>query len=332
MAIVARNEASQIDSLFQNLRQELSSEVLEVLWVDNASTDDSLKRVHFLAPLFPCPIRILRQEHNHMARARNRALAEAKTPWVYFLDADCRLHPGALHRLTERVRCAPPKVGALGGPNSPPSPARNAIQEGLWALSQHRFAHLGSPQATSSLPEGPTAHLPSCHLAIRVSAAQQVGGFHMDFDRAGEDLSFSLALTAQSFQILFFPDIGVEHHQGQGGLGPWLRKMKIYGEAQAALLSLFPRSMGFRRWVPPLTMLGALLTLAGSPQLFALGFVLYLGALAVGLRNGRAPLGPVCFIALTHLSYGWGIVLGTLKLARRNLMRLPQTIPALEKK
>ncbi len=73
---------------------------LEVLVVDDASTDDTPELVRRLYP----QVRYLRQDSNRgVGAARNRALREASQPWVVFLDDDDTLLHGALARIAARI-------------------------------------------------------------------------------------------------------------------------------------------------------------------------------------------------------------------------------------
>ena len=58
--------------------------VLEVLVIDDGSTDDSAA----IAEAYGAPVRVIRQANQGESVARNRGLDEAKGEWVAFLDAD----------------------------------------------------------------------------------------------------------------------------------------------------------------------------------------------------------------------------------------------------
>jgi len=80
---------------------------LEILVVDDCSTDDTLKRLSELANRYPevrrC-LRVLRQETNQGANpARNRGIFEAKGEFIAFLDSDDIWHPDKILRQIRHI-------------------------------------------------------------------------------------------------------------------------------------------------------------------------------------------------------------------------------------
>ncbi len=69
-----------------------------LILVDDGSSDGSGRLCDDLARK-DGRIRVLHQPNGGVSAARNRGLAEVRSPWVYFLDADDLLMPGALETL-----------------------------------------------------------------------------------------------------------------------------------------------------------------------------------------------------------------------------------------
>ncbi|MBP3256401.1 MAG: glycosyltransferase [Bacteroidales bacterium] len=80
---------------------------VEVVFVDDCSTDDSPAMMHCFLEESGLPGRILRQEKNGgVAAARNRGLQEAQGEYLLFLDADDKLAPEALTIVAEACQGA----------------------------------------------------------------------------------------------------------------------------------------------------------------------------------------------------------------------------------
>ena len=85
-------------------------EILEVLVVDDGSTDDTPR---VLAELDDPRVRVIRfEEPRGVSAARNAALAEARGELVAYHDADDRWRPGKLERQLEVLR-SDPEVGLV---------------------------------------------------------------------------------------------------------------------------------------------------------------------------------------------------------------------------
>lgn len=83
-----------LDSLFG---QELL-EPMEVILVDDGSTDSSPDICERYREEHPEAV-VIHQENKGLSEARNAGIKDAKGEWIYFLDGDDWLAPGALHKL-----------------------------------------------------------------------------------------------------------------------------------------------------------------------------------------------------------------------------------------
>ena len=119
----ARCLATAVGSL---TRQTLSE--LEVLIVDDGSTDDSVRVAAELAARDP-RIRLLRHRCNRgQSAARNLALERARGRWIALVDADDEIDPDRLRILVEAGEACAAELIADGvhfaGPRQPGTPAR----------------------------------------------------------------------------------------------------------------------------------------------------------------------------------------------------------------
>ena len=85
--------------------------VLEVIVVDDGSTDDSAN----IAESFGPPVRVIRQPNQGESAARNRGIEAAAGEWVAFLDADDLWLPTKVELQAEAIRSAPADVVCVTG-------------------------------------------------------------------------------------------------------------------------------------------------------------------------------------------------------------------------
>jgi len=108
-AIVTFNRAPYLPEALESIFAQTFREY-EVLVVDDGSTDDTEE---VLGP-YRDRIRYLRQANSGRSSARNRAVQEARTPYISFLDSDDRWRGDKLARHVP-VLDADPRVGMVHG-------------------------------------------------------------------------------------------------------------------------------------------------------------------------------------------------------------------------
>lgn len=72
---------------------------IEIIVSDDASRDDSLARVRAAMAQDPRIVLLEAEENSGPAKARNRALAQARGEWIAIVDADDLIHPERLERM-----------------------------------------------------------------------------------------------------------------------------------------------------------------------------------------------------------------------------------------
>ena len=119
IVIPVLNRASYLPQLFHSLAA-VSYEEMEVVLVDNGSTDGSLMMCRSFAEEAPFVVTVLAEPRRGACCARNAGLRYCKTEWVYFFDSDDEISPSFLVELMPQVRegidvVAFPTMQELGG-------------------------------------------------------------------------------------------------------------------------------------------------------------------------------------------------------------------------
>jgi GT2 family glycosyltransferase len=193
---------------------------VEVLLVDNASTDDSVALVRAEFP----HVRVLEQRANiGFGAANNLAAAEARGRALLLLNADAWLEEGALALLEARLErerrlalVAPRLLYPDGRRQFAWSPERNVFGE---ALQQVRNRHEGRGWAHGfvlralSRMLGRIWYTAACVL-VRADAYSEVGGFDERFFMYFEDVDLCVRLEAAGWRLGQEPRAVARHAGG----------------------------------------------------------------------------------------------------------------------
>jgi len=210
VAICTYNRAPYLrQTLAGATRQDYPSDRLEVLVIDNNSTDGTAGVVAEFANARPAPRRIL-EPRQGLDHARNRAIAEARGDLIVFSDDDILVEPDWITRIAAPFASDPGgRIGAAGGEVIPVFP------DGLppWIAGWHaplRFRPDAGPLPPHQSPMG-------ANLALPRSVLSSLGNFHTDLDRAagnyfsGGDSEMIRRVRAAGLEVWFVPEAAVRH-------------------------------------------------------------------------------------------------------------------------
>lgn len=213
--------------------QKIDYPDFEIIVVNDGSTDDTTT---FLDQQEN--IRVFHLPPSGLSAARNHGAQNATGEILAFTDDDCQPDEQWLTWLA--LAYAENTHAAIGGPNLPPKPDSLAL-----ALTT---AAPGAP--THVMLDDTTAeHLPGCHLSVKKSAYDQIGGFDPIFHTAGDDVDFCWRLRDAGHSLGFSGASFVWHYRRAT---PWkyLKQQMGYGRAEALLYKKHPQrfSEGGIRW------------------------------------------------------------------------------------
>jgi GT2 family glycosyltransferase len=198
-------------------RQRLRAEVIVV---DNASTDGAADMVE---REFPRVTLIRNSTNAGFARGNNQAAAVARGRYLFFLNNDTLVPPGALRRLVEHAR-SQPRLGLLGpclrgGDGQVQLSARRrpsvaALAHRLLVLrwtGLFRQAYRQYRGRDGRTDAGGTAEvLMGAALLMPRRVLRAVGGWDESFTFGGEDIDLC-ARVGRRFDVLYHPAVEITH-------------------------------------------------------------------------------------------------------------------------
>ena len=113
--VAARNEADRIQETLSYIAAQDYPVPVEVLVVDNGSTDGTRAVAEAYGAATGQRVRCISESRPGKSHALNTGLAAVETELVITLDADTLLHPQAIRQLVARLLSAPPDVQAVAG-------------------------------------------------------------------------------------------------------------------------------------------------------------------------------------------------------------------------
>jgi GT2 family glycosyltransferase len=226
--------------------------VVEVIVVDNASTDNSISELHAVQPqaMATGRLRIIRNQHNAgFARACNQGAEKATGQFMAFVNPDCLVLADTIATLVDAVRRNQKLALAGAWIENPdgteqratrrrlPTPWRVfATLSGLEKLAQ-RWPRQFSWLAGVNLNLGPKPPDPlsveavSGALMLMPQAEfEAIGGFDTGFPLHFEDLDLFARLQKAGRQIILVPAATAIHFQGSCSRdGQAIKRLKRYG-------------------------------------------------------------------------------------------------------
>jgi GT2 family glycosyltransferase len=218
----------------RNRREDLLATIVRheapVLYVDNASTDGSVKAVRSSLPA----VRVAPLDRNRGAAARTLGARLARTPFVAFADDDSWWAPGALQAGADLLR-RHPRTALIN--------TRVVLEpSGLTDPICHEMAN--SPlDGAGDLPGPRLLGFVACAAMVRRDAFLEIGGFDDVVRFPGEEERVAIDLTATGWGIAYVDDVVVHHQPSPRRDDPQVRRAKVVRSSLLTAVMRRPRAV-----------------------------------------------------------------------------------------
>ena len=235
IVIPSYNRANELERCLRSLfLLEYPHDCLEILVVDDASTDTTSTILHPLAQeaeMHTIQLRCVRHvQRQGVAISRNTGAEAATFDLIAYIDSDCVATPTWLNELVPLFQDT--RIAAVGGM------IRGYERRSILGRYEDTCSslYMGGRSQQVRL-EGPLTYLPTANFVIRRSIWQSLGGFAPLTQ--GEDVDFCRRILLSGASIRYIPQ-GIVYHDYRTTLKFFLKIRAAYATAEAALLQRHP--------------------------------------------------------------------------------------------
>lgn len=239
--IVSWNAKDYLRECLDSITAESSGLAIEVVVVDNASSDGSPELVH---DEYPWVVLVRNDANVGFARANNQGIALSSGTYLCLVNSDVVLHPGCLTAMKAFLDARPdiglagPRVHNRDGslqPSCRMAPTLRSVFFRALALDTlfPRSATFGAHFMTHWDHDDVRAVdiLSGCCWFARRRAVEDVGGLDETFFMYGEDMEWSLRFRRGGWAVVFNPAATITHY---GGASSARQPTRFFVEMQRA--------------------------------------------------------------------------------------------------
>ncbi len=219
IVIVNWNTRALLRACLESIYVTVATQPLQVIVVDNASTDGSAQ---FVRAHYPAVQVIANAENVGFARANNQALAHAHAEFILLLNSDAQLEPEtadglvrALKQETNAAAVAPRLLNPNRSFQAGPNDALGLISELLLTFGLARFLRGGYfPGYDARAPRGQYAWVGGTCMLLRGATIQQIGRLDADYFMYTEEADWCWRARQAGWEIWYEPALAAIHHGG----------------------------------------------------------------------------------------------------------------------
>ncbi|HFE39304.1 MAG TPA: glycosyltransferase family 2 protein [Gammaproteobacteria bacterium] len=208
---------------------------VEVIVVDNGSSDDSVNQLLAICPEEPRLHLLCGTKNRGFAAANNSGISVARGDILLFLNPDCVVEPDTLALLRETLDSSkdvamvggllmnPDGSEQIGGRRAIPTPWRTFVQVTKLNRLANRYPRLFADfnLHKQPLPDSPVEveAISGACMAVSRKAYEDVGGMDEGYFLHCEDLDWCMAFRVKGWKILFDPEARLVHYAGSCSKG-----------------------------------------------------------------------------------------------------------------
>jgi len=312
------NEERFIAGALEQLVKQSCDASFEIVVVDGASTDETRRVIeNFAANHKGVSLRVIDNPARHIPTALNLGIRAARGDLIVRMDAHSAPSTNYVSRCAELLRAQ--RAAIVGMPWHIKPGADSSMGRAIAAAVSHP---LGAGDAKYRLPGTTSQFVDTVPFgAFHKSLWEQLGGFNEKL-LTNEDYDFNYRVRKQGGNILLDNEAHSDYF-ARPRLSDLARQYLRYGIWKARMVKLHPSSIKLRQLVPPLFVIGLILSAVLS--FFSLFFVGVLGlvlgiylalvllvSLQLAIRENTLSLAlylPFTFIVI-HLYWGCGFLIG----------------------
>ncbi|MEO6684264.1 MAG: glycosyltransferase family 2 protein [Ginsengibacter sp.] len=211
LVICTYNRSRYLPGSLESIKlQSYDKNLFEVIVIDNASTDDTAPIVKTF--IFENPnihISYYYEKNKGLSFARNRGIAEAKSPLIAYVDDDVILTPDYLMELMTFFDSNPAAAGAGGKV----IPKYESGTEPVW-MSKYLYGFVGNVNHGNEVKLfSPDMKYPAgCNMIYKKDILQKAGGFNNDLRFRSDDKYIFYKVREVSDKIFYLPDAWLYHY------------------------------------------------------------------------------------------------------------------------
>jgi len=287
VGICVRNGAKSLCEAIDSIRnQDFPHELIEVIFVDDGSTDDTLKMIKYCTSTLGMSVKIFNQNWKGLGASRNVVFAHAKGSLILWLDADMTI---SKEYVPEQVRFMShnPTVGIVKGTESI-EPSENLV------ATLETYSRAASRMVDYSSDSGKLKSLGAGGSICRFEALRQVGGFDPKITGYGEDFDVERRIRRAGWQLATIEVQFRDHERGKLSWKDVWRRYTIRGIDMCKISPKWGQVLQLPYILPPSAFLAGFLhslkiyrlTRRKAAFLLPLQYVFKMTALCLGLMRG----------------------------------------------